>query len=133
MASAAPQPSWPTARVERVGSGEIHCLSQHSVPYSRLYCLSIRRRHWACTGCNGLAVEQSFHTKLIFSSERGFTRTIRSFQFRSALPIYREGCTLTLGGQSPWGSQLRRCGYDHRNHSRQKGTDVATIEPEASV
>ena len=41
---------WPTARAERVGSGEIHCLSQHHVPYSRLYCLSIRRRHWACTG-----------------------------------------------------------------------------------
>src|SRR5499433_3898059 len=61
-------------------------------------------------------------------------QTSRGSSPRSALPIYWEGCTLTLGGQS-------RRGADNSGDAvmtvetilRRKGTDVATIEPDASI
>src|SRR5262249_22899886 len=53
---------------------------------------------------------------------------------RSALPIYWEGCTLTLAGQSRWGADdSGDAAVTVETILRQKGTDVATIEPDAGI
>jgi CBS domain-containing protein len=68
--------------------------------------------------------EHSFDEKLFSRSERRLTRTIANLFGR----VHARALRPIIFGSS----RLRRRGYDHRNHSR-AGTDVATIEPEASV